>query len=596
MIPSLNAREVRVKVVSLILLIGLLSAGIASVAASFVPFDFLRAKARGMSASGQAPFFDFDFYRGIQLRLRLIGAGNIAAALIGFLFRRQIFKFAEAALADSVAIGRDVVSAIRSLPVIDRLTITVLVVWAAFLRAPLLSQPMRYDEAYTFLQYSSHPFYAALSFYNAPNNHLLQTLLVRLSYLLFGNHPWALRLPVFIAGVCLVPATYAAARGLYRGGAVLAAALVASSSVLIEYSTNARGYEILALIFISVIPLCAYGVRHRNSAVWVLLAILTALGFYTIPIMLYPFGGLVLWLLSAANGDAKPNERSVVVGLGVAIGLAILLTVELYSPVLAVSGPKSVVANKWVVASPFHVFVRGLPGSLASTWKDWTRDSPEFVTMTLAAGFVVSLLWRRRCGWFRMPLPLILVLWIAPVGFVQRVVPFERVWLFALPLYFTAAAAGFAAAVQPVAERVGLRQALSAVAIAVSLFLGIRVRQSHSIEMLNHGRGLEALAHYLKGQLKPGDSVVAPLPSDVPPLYYFQKEGVPSSYVNAPTAERMWIVVNEVSGDTIERVLARTKINDQDGAPARLLGNFDSASVYEIIPRKASAATRAEGK
>jgi hypothetical protein len=113
--------------------------------------------------------------------------------------------------------------------------------------------------------------------------------------------------------------------------------------------------------------------------------------------------------------------------------------------------------------------------------------------------------------------------------------------------------------------------------------------------MLNHGRGLEALAHYLKGQLKPGDSVVAALPSDVPLLYYFQKEGIPSSYVNAPTAERMWIVVNEVSGDSIERVLATMKMNDQ-GGPARLLGKFDSASLFEIVPRTGSATTRAEGK
>ncbi len=515
----------------------------------------------------------------------------MAAALLGFLFRPRIYQFAGRVFADSLTLVGDIGSVIGALPAIDRLTLIGFVAFAAFLRTPLLSQPMRYDEAYTFLQYSSHPFYAALSFYNAPNNHLFHTLLVRLSYLLFGNQPWAFRLPVFIAGLGLVPATYFAARSLYgNAAALLAAGLVASSSVLIEYSTNARGYVIVVLVFISLIPLSAYVLRNRNWAAWVLLATLTTIGFYTIPIMLYPFGGLVLWLsLSAASGDAKPDARSVVIGLCVAIGLAILLTLELYCPVLAVSGPMSVIANKWVVASPFHVFVRALPVSLASTWRDWNRDMPTLVTIALAAGFAVSLLWHQRCSKFRASLPIALLLWIAPLVLIQRVVPFERVWLFALPLYFAASAAGLTVAVRPILDRIQLRNALTVVAIAVSLYLGLRVQKSHSVELLNHGRGLEALTHYLKGQLRRGDSVVAALPSDIPLLYYFQNESVPSSYLNAPIPDRLLVVVNEVSGDTVEKVLRVMRTADAD-QPAKFLVQCDSAVLYEVFPRSSGSA------
>ena len=231
---------------------------------------------------------------------------------------------------------------------------------------------MRYDEAITFVEYASRPFYVALSFYNTPNNHVFHTLLVRLAYLALGNHPWALRLPVLLAGLCLMPATYAAARSLYDSEqrSLLAAALVASSSMLIEYSTNARGYEIVCLLFMIMIPVGAYALRCRNWAAWLLLAVVSALGFYTIPIMLYPFGGLVVWLsLSIAGGDSQRRcasrrsaqgnvhsaARSALVGLSVAIVLTMLLAGELYSPVLAVSGPKALFANKWVSASPFPV-------------------------------------------------------------------------------------------------------------------------------------------------------------------------------------------------------------------------------------------------
>jgi uncharacterized membrane protein len=71
-----------------------------------------------------------------------------------------------------------------------------------------------------------------------------------------------------LAGLCLVPATYMAARSLYEyRGALLAAGLVASSSALIEYSVNARGYSILSLVFLAMIPLSAYAVRNNNCAV-----------------------------------------------------------------------------------------------------------------------------------------------------------------------------------------------------------------------------------------------------------------------------------------------------------------------------------------
>jgi hypothetical protein len=114
-----------------------------------------------------------------------------------------------------------------------------------------LFQPMRYDEAYTFTHFASTPLYLALSNYSSTNNHLLNTLLVHFSYILFGNHPWALRLPTLIAGWLLVPGTYLVTRTFFgKHAALLAAALVASSSALILFSANARGYTLMALFFL----------------------------------------------------------------------------------------------------------------------------------------------------------------------------------------------------------------------------------------------------------------------------------------------------------------------------------------------------------
>jgi hypothetical protein len=604
------------KILCALLITGLLLAGVAALAVSLIPFGALLARVRNVSDSGQGTFFTPEFYRAMQIRLRLIGTANLAAGIILLGLRRPMYKWARRVFTDGLILARDFCLAARSLPAIDRLALAGLAFLAAALRIPLLTQPMRYDEAVTFVQYSSRPFYVALSFYNTPNNHLFHTLLVRLAYLALGNHPWALRLPVLLAGLCLVPATYAAARSLYNdrcdtGGALLAAALVASSSMLIEYSTNARGYEIVCVLFMIMIPAGAYALRCRNWAAWLLLAIVSALGFYTIPIMLYPFGGLVLWLLlSIAIGDAEEEDaqehaqedaqgsvqpaRSALAGLSVAIVLTMLLAGELYSPVLAVSGPKALFANKWVTASPFRVFLHQLPASLASTWRGWNRDWPAWLAALLAAGFVISLLWHRRVSSQRVPLALALLLCVAPLVLLQRVIPFERVWLFALPLYLIGAAAGLAIALDPVFHRLHLRHAMVLVALGTALFAGLRVERSGSVYLSpiylnNESRGMPALAAWLKGQLRSGDAIVAVPPSDGPLRYYLQHEGVPTSYLasssggrKGPGPHRLLVVVNQAAGDTVEQVCETAGEPHQANWGAKLVVKFESAALYEV--------------
>ena len=605
---SVDARGLRI--LCALLTTGLLLAGLASLAVSLVPFSVLLARVRGVSDSGQGAFFSPEFYRAMQTRLRFIGLANVAAGVILLWLCQPMYKWAHRVFTDALILARDFCLAARSLSTIDRLALAGLTFFAAALRIPLLSQPMRYDEAITFVEYASRPFYVALSFYNTPNNHVFHTLLVRLAYLALGNHPWALRLPVLLAGLLLVPATYAAARSLYQAGrcdnsgALLAAALVASSSILMEYSTNARGYEMVCLLFMIMIPVGAYALRCGNWAAWLLLAVVSALGFYTIPIMLYPFGGLVVWLLFSiaggeAHADAQAEEdaqenvhsaaRSALVGLSVAILLTLLLAGELYSPVLAVSGPKALFANKWVSASPLPVFLCQLPASLVSAWRGWNRDLPTWLAAVLAVGFLISLLWHRRISAQRVPLALALLLFVGPLVLLQRVIPFERVWLFALPLYFICAAAGLAVVLEPVFHRLHLRHAMAPLALVVALLAGLRVERSGSVYLSNESRGMPALAAWLKGQLHSGDAIVAVPPSDGPLRYYLQRDGVPTSYVTssmigrqAAGSHRRFLVVNDVAGDTVAQVCETARQPHQQSSDARLVVQFESQRLYSV--------------
>src|SRR5687767_3647056 len=77
------------------------------------------------------------------------------------------------------------------------MTLGVIMLIGLYLRSIDLNQPIAYDEAYTFIHFASRPFKHILADYSAPNNHIFHTILVGISYRLFGGEAWALRLPAF---------------------------------------------------------------------------------------------------------------------------------------------------------------------------------------------------------------------------------------------------------------------------------------------------------------------------------------------------------------------------------------------------------------
>ena len=185
-----------------------------------------------------------------------------------------------------------------------------------------------------------------------------------------------------------------------------------------------------------------------------------------------------------------------------------------------------------------------------------------WLAAVLAAGFVISFLFHRRASSLRVPLALALLLCVGPLVLVQRVIPFERVWLFALPLYFIGAAAGLAMTLEPLLDRLRWRSAIVLIAVVVALFAGQRVERSGSVYISNESRGLPAVAVWLKGHLTSGDSVIASASSDAPLRYYLRNEGVSISYLGVPNRKdlaphRMFVVLNEVAGDTVREFWKR---------------------------------------
>ncbi|MDP2497458.1 MAG: glycosyltransferase family 39 protein, partial [Candidatus Palauibacterales bacterium] len=245
---------------------------------------------------------------------------------------------------------------------------------AVALRLLYLSGPVRYDEAFTFTHFAAQPAELGLARYTFPNNHLLHTLLVHLVTSALGSAPAVMRLPAFAAGVAVVPAAYAAWDALGDADeALVASAVAAVTTPLVLYSANARGYAIVALCSLLLVPLAARLLRRRDLAAWGGFCVVAAAAFHAIPIALYPVGAVLVWLVlsgrsgagEAAGSEARRPRSELLREAGVAAAVIGVAVGWLYLPAVQLSGLPSIVSNRFVQPSPVGEFAAGLPAFFA---------------------------------------------------------------------------------------------------------------------------------------------------------------------------------------------------------------------------------------
>jgi 4-amino-4-deoxy-L-arabinose transferase-like glycosyltransferase len=378
------------------------------------------------------------------------------------------------------------------------------------------------------------------------------------AFVVGGNQPWLLRLPALAGGVLLVAATYWLARLLYaQGAAVLAATLVAVSSYVIEYSTNARGYTLQALCFVTMLALVIVAARRPSLSALLLAALVAAVGAYALPTMLYGVAVAAVWLFV----ERRRIAPRYLVASGLLLGL---LCVVLYVPPMVISGPDKLLANRFVVPLSLAELPGELIQSLASTWAFWNRDIPVLLAAVLLLGFGVTVLDDLRAR--RVPLGLLAPLVCLVVVLVQRVAPFERVWLFLLPVYLIMASAGLARFIDG-----------RLLALVFGAILGFMTVTSGSI-LASTETGVfpdaGGVASTLAPRLAPDDAVITQLPASLPELqYYFPRFGLPiDALVRGPeAAQNIWVVAPPGQTPTV------------DGFPKAIeVQRYPSATLFEL--------------
>jgi hypothetical protein len=426
-----------------------------------------------------------------------------------------------------------------------RISLILLFFAGAGMRLAYLFQPMCQDETITFLYLAWNPLSMLVKYYPDPNHHILHTILVHINTALLGTPEWAIRLPAFIAGLLIIPVAYLAGRRLFnRNVALLATAIVVPSSMLIEYSTNARGYSMQTLFFLLLV-LAAISVKESGKlSSWAGFVVFAILGFYTIPTMLYFFSVVVAWLLvSFILRDCTAERGAAIKGLVLSCSVVAVVTSLLYTAPIINSGLSNIVSNTWVQPLPYSEFFGQFAGSLSSTWHSWNRDWPLAISILLGAGFLFSLLFFRRVSRHKVNMALVALLVSLISIVIQRVLPFDRVWLPLLPLYYIFASAGLCAAGRLAIDHGGAKWPrvpspgsslflvtvllLSCCLISLSVVNGSAYQPPDQVTF----RDAEDAAIALKDELQPGDIVYSQNCIRKPLEYYFFRHRIPFSYL-----------------------------------------------------------------
>ncbi len=467
--------------------------------------------------------------------------------------------------------------------------ITWVTVLAIACRLAALRQPMRYDESVTWAYFVGRSWTTIVSQYQFPNNHVFYSLLAKATSSLAVWQPWALRLPAALAGIAIVPLTWAVGRRFAdRDSALLGAGLAAASTSLILYSTNARGYSLVVVLFLCLL-LQAHRMREAPTMRdYALFGALATLGLYTIPVMFYPIAVVAVWF--SLDAWQRPDRGRRLLMLSATCLCSAVIAGVLYLPIIKTAGLAALVGNKFVAPSTWFELARSLPRFTVDVATTWAEPAPALGALLIA---LLALNGMRRSANSTAPS----LAWSAIVGcaiilVATRRAPFVRVWLFLLPLYLLAVARGVIRLAQRVVPRLASAPAEKTpwptlvVASAVAA-VSLSTRAAEYSQDTGAFPSARRVVDLLATRIRASDRVLAPIPSNGPLIYYLAERGLDTASLTRPLerADRAFLVLDVSHGQTIQWALSARMIDRDKFADPVLIGRSGDAQVWSADRR-----------
>jgi mannosyltransferase len=249
---------------------------------------------------------------------------------------------------------------------------------ALLVRLRGLNSGLWLDEILSVLESLRTPFPQLLAEFRGDNKHPLYAVLAHSSSVLFGEHPWSLRLPAVLFGTATIPLVYLfGTRVASRWEAFGAAALLALSYHHVWFSQNARGYTMLVFwVLLGTLGLLR-ALREQKILPWVLYGLISGLGAYTHLTYVFAVIGqavvVAMGILGIPRSEAKLRWKGAAAGYCIAALFTLLLYAPMLGPVLdyflhRASNLRGISTPGWALIEGLRVLRLGfgIPGAVGA--------------------------------------------------------------------------------------------------------------------------------------------------------------------------------------------------------------------------------------
>jgi hypothetical protein len=323
------------------------------------------------------------------------------------------------------------------------------------------------------------------------------------------------------------------------------------------------------------------------SGFWIPFSLAAIAGFWTAPSMLYSYLVALGWLLWLGGVRLlRPAVLSAIITAAV--------TIFLYMPILVVSGPAALLSNPWVRPLPpaeFEKAARQFPEAMI---RFLHAGDPFLLPILVVCGIFLSVGFNRRIG--RLLAVLLLVL--LAVTLLQRVVPFPRVLLPLIPVYYLCAGAGWTV----LDGRLAAHERTFTLTLTLLLIAAAHhMTRSGYIETHRFFPESRAVAGFLAMDLRPSDRLIVSDSAGPPLLYELGRAKVRvREYSSAEAAPgRVLVALSRIDGPlpppgdglldpsslTLEGTLRGSSLNTAQFTAPRLIYTVGRAQVIELVPR-----------
>lgn len=286
--------------------------------------------------------------------------------------------------------------------------------------------PISYDEACTWLYFTSKSPFVSVSYYPSPNNHILHSLVTNVTALIpFSDPKISLRFsPVFVSLFSWIILQHMITRFYTKKLSWLITALCSTFFMSVYYSYMSRGYSLLLLFFIIALY-CVFLILKNGprKKYWLSFSLACLLGFYTMPSFLYPFLTLCVFILIINKKLFRP--------LAFSAAATVVVTAILYLPVILVNGLSALTSNTHVKPIARAEVIQRLPEFLRSTLNEITGFGRWIALVALIAG-IVWMAQRKD----KFHLIFFVLFFAAPflLLVLHSVIPFPRTFYYYVPL------------------------------------------------------------------------------------------------------------------------------------------------------------------